>query len=86
LPGDPFTIVSDDVRIDADLGNTRVGMSAILAIAAPAILISVPGLLIIVAFAAQMAGGLAWIAVVRRQLGERRRSRRARFIRRTAPP
>jgi hypothetical protein len=73
------------VRIDSDLNHTEFGPSAILAIAAPAILISLPGLLIIVAFAAQMAGGLAWIAVVRRQLGERRRSRRARFIRRTAP-
>jgi len=85
-PGDPFTVATDDVRIDSDLNHTEVGLSAALAIAAPSILLSVPGLLIIAAFAAQAMGGLAWVPVVRRNLGERRRSRRARFVRRTAPP
>lgn len=48
----------------------------------PALVLSVPGLLLVLAVIAQMAGALAWVPVVRRALGgvglSRRRARRPR--------
>ena len=38
----------------------------------PGLLLSVPGLLLVLAVALQLAGGLAWLPVVRRRLGPSR--------------
>jgi hypothetical protein len=35
----------------------------------PALVISVPGMLVVIAVALQVLGGLAWLPVVRRRLG-----------------
>lgn len=45
----------------------------------PGLLLSVPGLLVVLAIALQVTGGAAWLPIVRRTLGSRgdRRRRRA---------
>jgi hypothetical protein len=37
--------------------------------AVPSLILSVPGLLLVIAILAQAAGGLAWLPVVRRKVG-----------------
>jgi hypothetical protein len=58
-----------------------VGFDAMLEWAVPALLLSVPGLLLLLAVLAQAAGGLLWLPMVRRWLGgfglRRRRSAEA---------
>ncbi len=46
-----------------------VGFDAFLEWAVPALVLSVPGLLLLIAVLAQMAGGLLWLPMVRRWLG-----------------
>ena len=58
-------------------------MGAFLTLSVPTVLLSVPGLLLILAFAAQAAGGLAWLPLIRRHLGEEP-PRRVRVVRRTS--
>jgi hypothetical protein len=66
-----------DGLVDLDV----VGFDALLEWAVPAILLSVPGLLLLLAVLAQAAGGLLWLPMVRRWLGgfglRRRRSAEA---------
>jgi hypothetical protein len=66
-----------DGLIDVDV----VGFDAMLEWAVPALLLSVPGLLLLLAVLAQAAGGLLWLPMVRRWLGgfglRRRRSAEA---------
>jgi hypothetical protein len=63
-----------DGLVDVDV----VGFDAMLEWAVPALLLSVPGLLLLLAVLAQAAGGLLWLPMVRRWLGgfglRRRRS------------
>ena len=54
-----------DGLVDVDV----VGFDALLEWAVPAIVLSVPGLLLLLAVLAQAAGGLLWLPVVRRWLG-----------------
>jgi len=82
LPEDPFTVTSRNVRIDPRIDQLGQTLPDLLEVSAPAAIIALPGLLILLAIAAQAIGGLAWIPVVRRQLGDRRRRRRVRFVRR----
>jgi hypothetical protein len=60
--------------VDVDI----VGFDALLEWAVPALVLSVPGLLLLLAVLAQAAGGLFWLPMVRRWLGgvgvRRRRS------------
>jgi hypothetical protein len=79
---DQVAVSATDVTIDPDLSTTRVGIRPLLALAVPAVVIAGPGLLLILAFAAQVTGALAWLPIVRRHLGERRARRRVRFSRR----
>jgi hypothetical protein len=83
---DPFTVSSRNVSIDADLSSTRFALQPILVLVVPAILLSGPGLLLILAFVAQVTGALAWLPIVRRHLGERKPSPRVRFSRRSSRP
>ena len=66
-----------DGLVDMDV----VGFDALLEWAVPAIFLSVPGLLLLLAVLAQAAGGLLWLPMVRRWLGgfgfRRRRSAEA---------
>jgi hypothetical protein len=66
-----------DGLVDVDV----VGFDAMLEWAVPALLLSVPGLLLLLAVLAQAAGGLLWLPIVRRWLGgfglRRRRSAEA---------
>jgi hypothetical protein len=63
-----------DGLVDVDV----IGLDAFLEWAVPALVLSVPGLLLLLAILAQMAGGLLWLPMVRRWLGgfgfRRRRS------------
>ncbi len=54
-----------DGLVDVDV----VGFDALLEWAVPALLLSVPGLLLLLAVLAQAAGGLLWLPMVRRWLG-----------------
>ena len=54
-----------DGLVDVDV----VGFDAFLEWAVPALVLSVPGLLLLIAVLAQMAGGLLWLPMVRRWLG-----------------
>lgn len=82
LPEDPFTVTSRNVRIDPRIDQLGQTLPDLLEVSAPAAIVALPGLLILLAIAAQAIGGLAWIPVVRRQLGDRGRRRRVRFVRR----
>ena len=66
-----------DGLVDVDV----VGFDAMIEWAVPALLLSVPGLLLLLAVLAQAAGGLLWLPMVRRWLGgfglRRRRSAEA---------
>ena len=84
LPGDAFTIRASRIRIDGVPGTTGFGAPAFLVLSLPAILFSVPGmLLLILAILAQATGGVLWLPLVRRQLGRQPPPRRTRFSRRT---
>jgi hypothetical protein len=67
--------------IDGLVNVDVVGFDAMLEWAVPALLLSVPGLLLLLAVLAQAAGGLLWLPMVRRWLGgfglRRRRSAEA---------
>lgn len=57
-----------------DLADVLLGASLALALDGfgwqiPGLLISVPGLLVVVAIVLQIGGGLAWLPAVRRKLG-----------------
>jgi hypothetical protein len=54
-----------DGLVDIDV----VGFGAFLEWAVPGLVLSVPGLLLLIAVLAQMAGGLLWLPMVRRWLG-----------------
>ncbi len=54
-----------DGLVDVDI----VGFDAFLEWAVPALVLSVPGLLLLIAVLAQMAGGFLWLPMVRRWLG-----------------
>jgi hypothetical protein len=54
-----------DGLVDVDV----VGFDAFLEWAVPALVLSVPGLLLLLAVLAQAAGGLLWLPMVRRWLG-----------------
>jgi Bacterial Ig domain len=72
----PFTLpsVDDGSAVDLDLGALTFGG---FEWAVPALVLTVPGILLVIAVLAQAMIGLAWLPVVRRWLGgdERRRSR-----------
>jgi len=71
----PIGIDGIDGLATASLGSPGV----IIELAVPALVLTVPGLLLVLAVAAQIAGGLAWLPVVRRWLagiGVRRWNRR----------
>ena len=71
-----FTVGASDrgTEIDLDLGSVTFGG---FEWAVPALVMSVPGILIILV-AAQMLMGIAWLPVARRWLGSDRRLRRHR--------
>ncbi len=81
-PDEVFAVRPSSTRIDFARPAALAALHDLLEVAAPTLVLAIPGLLILLAVAAQAIGGLAWIPVVRRQLGDRRRSRRVRFIRR----
>src|SRR5690349_230263 len=72
----PFTLpaVDDRSSLDLDMGALTFGG---FEWAVPALVMTVPGILLVIAVLAQMLIGLAWLPVARRWLGgdERRRSR-----------
>jgi hypothetical protein len=61
--GGPPTFVSPVLATDA------LGALGAFGWAVPGLVISVPGLAILLVVAAQVAGGLAWIPVARRRIG-----------------
>jgi hypothetical protein len=65
-----FTVGQADLpRIDG-LGDIDVvGFAALIDWAVPALVLSVPGLLLLIVILAQMLGGLFWLPVARRWLG-----------------
>jgi hypothetical protein len=64
-----FTIGRDET-VDVDgLGDVGVTWSAVIDWAVPAVTLTVPGLLLMLAVLAQMLGGLVWLPVARRWLG-----------------
>lgn len=86
--GDTFTVeLGGGSRIDGAVAAMLGGLSGLFAWAVPALVLTVPGLLLIVAVAAQAVGGLAWLPIARRSLrgdgrsGRRRRSRQGGLIR-----
>jgi hypothetical protein len=77
LATDTFTlpVPDDDGTIELDFGSVAfTGFEW----AVPALVLSVPGLFLILVVAVQGAVGLAWIPVARRWVGEDDRSRRRR--------
>jgi UPF0716 family protein affecting phage T7 exclusion len=73
-----------DITIDGELSAARVGLQPYATLAVPAVLLAGPGLLLILAFVAQVAGALAWLPLVRRHMGRRPVERQVRFSRRSA--
>jgi len=72
---EPIEIGTIDGLFEASFG----GFGVVMEWAVPALVLTVPGLLLVLAVAAQVAGGLAWLPFVRRWLagiGVRRRTRR----------
>jgi len=65
-----FDVGRGDVGLIDGLGDVGVvGLSGLVIWAVPALVLSVPGLLLLLAVLAQAAGGLLWLPVVRRWLG-----------------
>ena len=83
LPGDAFAVRAAGMQIDAGLGGLAEAGPVLLQVAVPGAVVALPGLLFLLAIAAQAMGGLAWVPVVRRHLGSGRKRRRTRFIRRS---
>jgi hypothetical protein len=54
---------------DPFLGTAALGALGAFGWAVPGLVISVPGLLILLVVAAQVAGGLAWLPIARRRIG-----------------
>ena len=89
VPPDPPTVRSldigaassgraTDLSVGIDTGGIGVRVTFV-----PTVAVTVPGLLLMLAVLAQSLGALAWIPVVRRWLGDRRRPRaRQRSLRR----
>jgi hypothetical protein len=71
-PGEPdgFAVGRSDLGIVDGLGDLGVvGLGGLVVWAVPALVLSVPGLLLLLAVLAQAAGGLLWLPVARRWLG-----------------
>jgi hypothetical protein len=71
----PFTVAAttDDTGIDASIVATSLGSLDGMVWAVPSLVLTVPGLLLVLAILAQIAAGAAWVPVVRRKLGPFRR-------------
>lgn len=54
---------------DPILATTAFGALGAFGWAVPGLVISVPGVLILLVVAAQVAGGLAWLPIARRRIG-----------------
>jgi hypothetical protein len=74
VPGDDFGVA--DPTTDEGGPGTTVGFDAGLAAAldgfswqVPALVLSVPGLLLVLVVGLQVLGGLAWLPIVRRRVG-----------------
>jgi hypothetical protein len=72
-PVDPFRVLDGDDRprgLDAQLvSSTLMRLDGLLVWAVPSLVLTVPGLLLLLAIVAQIAGAAAWLPVVRRKLG-----------------
>ena len=69
-PGDErFSVGGAALLPPLGLGDIDVGFDALFDWAVPALVLTVPGLLLVIAVLAQAAGGLLWLPVVRRWLG-----------------
>jgi hypothetical protein len=56
--------------VDAQLvSSTLMRLDGLLVWAVPSLVLTVPGLLLLLAIVAQVAGAAAWLPVVRRKLG-----------------
>jgi hypothetical protein len=55
--------------LDAALVTSRLQLGSLLTWAVPSLVFTVPGLLLLLAILAQIAGAAAWLPVVRRKLG-----------------
>jgi VCBS repeat-containing protein len=82
--GEPAFVIpggSGSGGIDLDLGfaASSLGALGLLLWAVPGLALTVPGLLVVLIVIAQVTGGLAWLPVVRRNLGSRRRMAGARL-------
>lgn len=65
-----MTVGQGDGGTTVGLGDIGlVGFGALIEWAVPALVLTVPGLLLLVACLAQMAGGVLWLPVARRWLG-----------------
>jgi hypothetical protein len=65
-----FAVDRTDLGTIDGLGDVGVvGLGGLVTWAVPAIVLSVPGLLLLLAVLAQMAGGVLWLPVARRWLG-----------------
>ena len=73
-PTSPFTVAPDAgaTGIDASLVASSLGNLDGMVWAVPSIVLTVPGLLLVLAILAQVAAGAAWVPVVRRKLGPSR--------------
>ena len=70
----PFQVMDDSQRgtdIAALVDSDAVGVNGLLVWAVPTIALTVPGLLLIAAISAQIAGAAMWLPVIRRKLGWR---------------
>ena len=82
-PDGPFTVRGGSTTgTGIDIGGSQIGLVGVLTVATPALLLSIPGLILVLAFTAQVVGGMVWIPVIRRGLGQRDRRRPRRFVRR----
>jgi hypothetical protein len=76
----PFVVGGSDGSTIDGLGGVDVaGFGGLIDWAVPSLVLSVPGLLVVLAVAAQAAGGVVWVPLARRWLGGfgvRRRDRR----------
>lgn len=73
----PFAVPGPDRGAVVDLDATSIVLAG-FDWAVPALVLSVPGLFLIIAVAVETLIGLAWLPVARRWVGEDERSRRRR--------
>jgi hypothetical protein len=67
---DPFSVVPPELGKIDGLGDIGlVGLGGLVEWAVPAVVLSVPGLLLLLAVLAQTVGGVLWLPVARRWLG-----------------